>query len=101
MATSASQANHRTSSASADVIPPAGHQRVVAAMNTRRSEVRSGGTKRQTSEIPRTSAAAAPRRLPVRIPSGMPRSVAATSATPARAAVLTAARPIRPRTGRL
>ena len=70
-------------------------------MKTRNSDVRSGGTERKTSEAPRTKAAAAPRRLPVKMPSGMPSSVAAASATTASAAVLAAARPIRPRTGRL
>ena len=100
-ATSTSHADHPGSSASADVIPPDGNQRVVAAMNTRSRDVSNGGTERQTSEMPRSSAAAAPRRLPVKMPNGMPRAVAAMSATTARAAVFAVARPIRLRTGRL
>jgi hypothetical protein len=99
--TSTSQAAQSRSAAFTDVVPPAGNQHVTAATNTSSSDVRSGGTDRQTSDTARTAPASTPRRLPEITPSGMPPTVAATRATTASTAVLAAALTTTPRTGRL
>jgi hypothetical protein len=82
-------------------MPPVGNHRVRAAMNTSSSDVRSGGIERQTRDNPRMIAEAAPRRLPVMMPSGIPMSVAIVSDTTASAAVFADARPMSAPTGRL
>ena len=72
-------------------MPPIGNQPVRAAINTINNDVNSGGSDSRTSEAPRITCVITPaRRLPVRMPSGRPISVAAASAVTARIAVLAA-----------
>ena len=60
-------------------MPPAGNQPVRAATKTNASDVSSGGSETQTSETLRTSIGSGPERLPVKMPSESPTTVAVRS----------------------
>ena len=100
-ATSISQAPQDRSPALADDMPPAGNSPVRAAMNTKTSDVSSGGSDTHTADTARIAARVTAPPLPPITPSTIPLPVATTRATSARMAVLSAAGASTRATGRL
>jgi hypothetical protein len=90
------------SAEAADTMPPTGSHPVRAAISTRANDASSGGVDRNNTDNARTiETPAPPWRRPVKMPNGMPRPVARTSALAASTAVLSARSPTMSATGRV